>query len=822
MMEPIVPVVINTPWTQPVDSEGNVILVPPGSINVSGDDEKLFAVRITEEGQTATLNGTILSKGTGSYTYGLLFQNDSSLDLSGNIQFYTGKAKMEVIGSDIATGISGSALLIAGKEGAPLSGSLKVSAKSDGASPQASGIFAWTIDIQSELAMNINVNTEAENEFGFATTYGIGGFLGLQLDGFSDKFRLTAQASSAMNADSYGIYGDTTIDGMLAGKIVVKAEGLYGDGANAYGLSGQVVTQSVSNNFKLEVESESKTGYASSYGFYGDFSANEELTGKVTIKAGTAEGLYSMAVGFGSVSGVSGVSDQFKLNVEAQGGWSQAIASGVSGTFFTCGTLSGTFTVKADGCNIEPPYEPYGTEAYGFNGAVSAEEISDKFKLDVTAKAKYELAKAYGFASTLYVGSPDTLGGTVSVKAETSGEADAEAYGVADTLTAPTVSDKFKLTVTAKSDAGTAIAQGFAATDIESGLAGKISVTAESKSGLVMASGARVPDPCSLTIRTLANSQFEVVAKTKGDALSVAFGFSLEGQDASNMDIDLAGRLVVIAQSNNLSGAYGVSAGNGSLTGTISGVICAIGGSGTGVFANASSNLTVSGGVYAGTKGNANDIARYLENRVGTGRNASGKNKNTALAVSLGDGSTLTLTDGAIVIGDVALGDCSTLNLSTGSQLYGDIDMESSGELNFTIDGTLSNAAVVTLDSAGAGVFAEDSGVNLTVTATEISQTGKYVLLAGSDLSELQGVDFDTLFDLVDFDTYGLDASWELDLSGKTDTLTLVLSDAPVGFSANLLSAMDLNSADRMLASSSLTDELATSSANVLKNALVA
>lgn len=75
----------------------DVILVPPGSIKVAGDDEKLYAVRISESGQTATLNGAIVSKGTGALTYGLLFQDDSSLDQDGNIQFYTGKAQIEVV-----------------------------------------------------------------------------------------------------------------------------------------------------------------------------------------------------------------------------------------------------------------------------------------------------------------------------------------------------------------------------------------------------------------------------------------------------------------------------------------------------------------------------------------------------------------------------------------------------------------------------------------------------------------------------------------------------------------------------------------------------
>lgn len=52
--------------------------------------------------------------------------------------------------------------------------------------------------------------------------------------------------------------GDTVIDGALDGKILVQAEGLYGDGANAYGFYNAVSAEDVGKNFILDVESGSK------------------------------------------------------------------------------------------------------------------------------------------------------------------------------------------------------------------------------------------------------------------------------------------------------------------------------------------------------------------------------------------------------------------------------------------------------------------------------------------------------------------------------------------------------------------------------------
>ena len=302
-----------------------------------------------------------------------------------------------------------------------------------------------------------------------------------------------------------------------------------------------------------------------------------------------------------------------------------------------------------------------------------------------------------------------------------------------------------------------------------------------------------------------------VTAKTSSSR-SVGIACGLYGQAG---EIDLAGILAVTSSGGNYNSAIGVSTVN-ALTGVISGAVGVVGTNATGVSGGDASSLTVSGAVYAAAKGSAAGIAKSLEKSIGKNKSVAGRSRHAAQAVTLGDGSELTLTDGSIVIGDVTLGDGSTLNLSSGSQLYGDIDMSAGSSLNITIDGALKNAATVTLDSDGAGIFTTGSGVNLTVTASADTRTGSYVLLAGSDLSRLANVDFNTLFDLVDFDTYGLQANWQLEL-GKTDTLTLVLSEAPV----DLLSATDFSSASSMLAASSLLDETATAQVSVWKNAVL-
>jgi len=112
----------------------------------------------------------------------------------------------------------------------------------------------------------------------------------------------------------------------------------------------------------------------------------------------------------------------------------------------------------------------------------------------------------------------------------------------------------------------------------------------------------------------------------------------------------------------------------------------------------------------------------------------------------------------------------------------------------------LNKAATVNLSSAGAGVFAPGSGVTISVTANAGTQAGSYVLLAGSDLSELDNVNFNTLYHLAGFDANDLVASWQLN-HGKTDTLTLIVSEKadmiilgsqPFGGASSLLSASPL------------------------------
>ena len=447
--------------------------------------------------------------------------------------------------------------------------------------------------------------------------------------------------------------------------------------------------------------------------------------------------------------------------------------------------------------------------ATAFDSEVEAASISDSFKLTSQAKYASTESRATGFASDVAL--TGSLGGTMTINS--TAMAKSVATGFDGDLQAAAVSDKFKLTVTAKSEVYSAEAQGFAATDFTNGLSGKINVSAVSKTGDASALGGNLSS--EYTFRTATANTFAVTAQSQNSA--TATGLAGDGGD-----VELKGALAVQAKGVD-STAYGINANSGALTGYIglTGAVAAVGNTATGVSGGDASWFTVNGGLYAGNKGSAAGIAKSLGKLVGTGKSAAGLNKNADQAISLGSNSTLTINDGSIVIGDVSLGADSTLEISTGAQLYGDIDMSGSGTLNIYIGGSLTKAATVTLDSAGAGVFTTSSGVTLTVTATELTETGSYVLLAGSDLSEISD-DYDTLFGLVDFDTYGLDASWVLDQSGKTDTLTLVLSQEPVGSSSALLSATDLNSVDRMLASSSFVEESATSNANAWKNALIA
>ena len=449
-------------------------------------------------------------------------------------------------------------------------------------------------------------------------------------------------------------------------------------------------------------------------------------------------------------------------------------------------------------------------EANGFAGTVSDfTGISRKFKMTVTSKARGGEAYACGFGA-LFADSGAVLAGTVTVTADASGGTDASAYGVYNAaLGFGSTDSKFKCTVTAKSGSGAANAWGFWSLEMEQGLAGTVTVTAQTKSGAAQATGGEIVE--GEVFRTRSGSMMTVTAKASSSR-SVGIACGLYGQAG---EIDLAGILAVTSSGGNYNSATGVSAVN-ALTGVISGVVGVVGMNATGVSGGDASSLTVSGAIYAATRGSAAGIAKSLEKSIGKNKSVAGRSQHAAQAVTLGDGSELTLTDGSIVIGDVTLGDGSTLNLSSGSQLYGDIDMSAGSSLNLTIDGVLNKAATVTLDSDGAGIFTTGSGVNLTITASADTRTGSYVLLAGSDLSELANVDFNDLFDLVDFDTYGLQANWQLEL-GKTDTLTLVLSEAPV----NLLSATDFSSASRMLAASSLLDETATTQTEVWKNAVL-
>lgn len=636
---------------------------------------------------------------------------------------------------------------------------------------------------------------------------------GLQLAG-----SLNVSSKSGTSAQATGIEADAKFESELAFAMNVKADASKGDDADADGLVGAIAMPSTSDKFKLTVQAKAGSGSAYADGVEGSLSGSGQLGGTLTVKADASKGENASASGINGETQVGSVSDKFKLDIQAKAGTGEARAYGFSGSSFTVdGTLGGTVTTFASNSGRRDDLAT--AISIGFYANTQVADVSSKFKLTSQAKSVSADAGAAGFVEDLVVAG--TLGGNFTAKSD-SKSGRAVAAGFDGSVQAAGVSDKFKLTVTAKSGSGMAEAWGFTTTDIASGLSGKITVTAISKSNTAEATGGTLSS--SSTFRTAAANDFAVTAQTSGGTVE-ALAYGITG---SSGNVDLAGVLAVTAK-GKIGSAYGVYATSGEVTGSISGVVAAVGSMATGISGGDASALTISGAVYAGTKGNAAGIAKSLNKSVGTGKSAAGMNKNADQAVNLGAGSTLTLTDGSIVIGDVTLGTGSTLDLSTGSQLYGAIDMNASGTLNFTVDGTLTKAAAVTLSTDSVGVFAPTSGVNLTITATDVTQLGSYVLLAGSNLSDLSGVDFNTLFDLIGFDTHGFDVAWDLDLSGKTDTLTLILSQdigggssQPVEATTDLLSATDLNSATQMLASSSFTESATSAGASFWKNSLIA
>ncbi len=642
----------------------------------------------------------------------------------------------------------------------------------------------------------------------------VGGICGneLAISGIVDiplSGSLKVASKSATSADATGIYASATFESELALNMDVKADASKGTDATASGFIGETTTRTVSSKFKLSAQAKAGTGNAEAMGFKGSLVGSGQLGGTFSVKADASKGNDAAAAGVFGATQVAAISDKFKLNVEVNGGLGDATAY----AFFrkveiAGGPLSGTISLSAATAK-----NSMGTaKATAFYLDVEAASISDNFKLTSLAKYATTESRATGFANDVAL--TGSLGGTMTINSNAM--ATSQATGFDSNLQATMVSDKFKLTVTAKSDMGDALAKGFGTTDIADGLSGKINVSAISKSGNALASGGMLSSDA--VFRTAQNVEFVVTAQTGSTTTaSTAYGYI-----GSSGDIELEGGLAVTAKGGNNSTAIGVFATGGGITGSISGVVAVVADSADGVWSCLHSNLTISGAVYAGNKGNAVSIAKSLGKLIGTGKSAAGLNKNTAQAISLYSNSTLSLTDGSIVIGDVKLvGSGSCLALSSGAQLYGDIEMDNGSDISITIDGTLTKAAMVNLASAGAGVFAEGSGVDITIFADEATQAGRYVLLSGSDLTELSNVDFNTRFDLMGFDVYDLQVGWELDL-GKTDTLTMILTDAPVGSSSALLSATDLNSASQMLASSSFVDESATSYANAWRNTLIA
>ncbi len=676
------------------------------------------------------------------------------------------------------------------------------------------------------------------------------GLSGIQSESVSDKFKLTVSAKSkSSDASATGFDGALEQSGVLSGTVTVIATAA-GE-AKSYGATAGISCARVSDKFKLTVDAKSMSSFAIAQGVIGWFSPNGVLSGSMVVMADAAKGSYAEAVGLDNLGAGGSFSDKFVLAVTAQGGTQYASAKGISDSLVASGPISGSFAIFADAAK--------GTDVsscFVSNSINAASGFGDNFKLAVTANAGTGDATAF-FAKSLTVTS-GVFSGDVAVVANAAKGRNATANGVTDNLSGSfAMSDQFNMSVIAHAGAGTASAQAFKFTSSNMQLAGTIAVTAVTATGLSAeayglryAGFAGVDDQFKLSVTAGAGAgsatalgiggalvtlggTIDVTAESKtgtadavGGNVNVTFPFGVGSQclitvnaksgsstaTATGLggfqgEVDMAGQLVVTASGSVASTAYGIRLDQLYSGSTVSGIASAVGSHGVGIYSGDGSQLTVTGGVFGGTKGNALSIAKSLQKAVGSYKSALALAKNTDQAIVLGNGSNLSLSAGSVAIGSVTLGSGSTLNLSTGAQLCGDLLM-TSGDVSITVDSMLTKAAMVSLSTAGASVFAPASGVNISVSANAGTQAGSYVLLAGSDLSALDNFNFDTLYHLSGFDTNDLVASWQLD-HGKTDTLTLIVSEKPAS-SSLIFESRTFESTVSLLSASSLADDLLT------------
>ncbi len=659
---------------------------------------------------------------------------------------------------------------------------LGVTAKAGSGAAYAQGLGNTSV-VAGAVSGNFTVSADAAK----GTSAEAAAINGINCGSIGDQFKLNVSAKAGSGtATAKGFFRQSQLNGVLAGVITISADASKGTGAYAYGTVGVAGVSDMSDQFKLNVSAKAGTATASAWGVYGDLSltGGGTLSGTIIVAAAALKGADAGAVGIDGHINAGNVSDKFKLTVTANAGPGVAIAQGFSSSNSFSGAISGTFAVAAEGDEAQ---------VYGIAETV-ADSISDKFNLNLSAQAGAGGAYAYGMMD-LQVS--NTLSGSIAVLADASMGTNAEACGITD-FSAGSVGEFFTLAVSAQAGSGKASALGMGVEGITDGLNGTVTVAAESVAGAAEAIGCKILSGSLFSV--MQTSIVTAVAKTSSvSEYAIAAGLS-----GGSGKIDVEGLLAVTAAGSH-SIAYGVRLDQILSGSYVDGVISAVGGQAYGVCGGDGSLLTVNGGIYAGTAGNAAAIAKSLHKAAGSYKSAATLNKNADLAVMIGDDSILNLSQGCVVIGDVSMGSDSTVNLSTGAQLYGGIGM-SAGNVNITVDAMLDKAAMVNLSSAGAGVFAPGSGVTISVTADAGTQVGSYVLLAGSDLSALDGVNFNTLYHLSGFAANDLVASWQLD-HGKTDTLTLIVSESP---NVIILGSQPFGGANSLLSAPPVTDHLLT------------
>ena len=238
-------------------------------------------------------------------------------------------------------------------------------------------------------------------------------------------------------------------------------------------------------------------------------------------------------------------------------------------------------------------------------------------------------------------------------------------------------------------------------------------------------------------------------------------GFYALGNVEFNGDMD--GTIYLAGYGTDGSYAYGLySYQNLTVNGDIGGVIMATAENNAyGLYGYSSLTASISGIVFAGTTTEDNDLDTLKEKLNNFNENSTellGLAKGNYSVCTYGEAN-LTLTDEALLIGDIRVGSNSQISISSGASIYGDFTAYGSTALQFVLDDTSLAGTRWTMSKWS-------SYLSMSVNADDVSSDGAYSLVSAKDLSSVSGITM-----TVDGQTLNLKTSNSVNVNGVTYSL---------------------------------------------------